>query len=154
MRFEPYFSDGYAQADMELEMMGGTAEQAISGVEKLQLSQFEVHKHDFLYRLQKFATGSYPRLSLQFLLKRNIGYFLLQTYMPCSLITILRYVSHKNDSSLMTQLSWISFWINYEATAARVSLGITTVLTMTTISTNVRASLPKIPDIKGMSHII
>ena len=83
-------SDGYAQADMELEMMGGTAEQAISGVEKLQLSQFEVHKHDFLYRLQKFATGSYPRLSLQFLLKRNIGYFLLQTYMPCSLITILR----------------------------------------------------------------
>ena len=92
MRLESYFSDGYAQADMELEMMGGTAEQAISGVEKLQLSQFEVHKHDFLYRLQKFATGSYPRLSLQFLLKRNIGYFLLQTYMPCSLITILRYV--------------------------------------------------------------
>ena len=92
LRLEPYFSDGYAQADMELEMMGGTAEQAISGVEKLQLSQFEVHKHDFLYRLQKFATGSYPRLSLQFLLKRNIGYFLLQTYMPCSLITILRYV--------------------------------------------------------------
>ena len=85
-----FFSDGYAQADMELEMMGGTAEKAISGVEKLQLSQFEVHKHDFLYRLQKFATGSYPRLSLQFLLKRNIGYFLLQTYMPCSLITILR----------------------------------------------------------------
>ena len=56
--------------------------------------------------------------------------------------------------ALMTLLSWISFWINYEATAARVSLGITTVLTMTTISTNVRASLPKIPDIKGMSHII
>ena len=84
--------DGYAQADMELEMMGGTAEQAISGVEKLQLSQFEVHKFDFIYRLQKFATGSYPRLSLQFLLKRNIGYFLLQTYMPCSLITILRFI--------------------------------------------------------------
>ena len=49
-----------------------------------------------------------------------------------------------------SKLSWISFWINYEATAARVSLGITTVLTMTTISTNVRASLPKIPDIKGL----
>ena len=46
--------------------------------------------------------------------------------------------------------SWISFWINHEATAARVSLGITTVLTMTTISTNVRASLPKLPDIKAL----
>ena len=146
--------DGYAQADMELEMMGGTAEQAISGVEKLQLSQFEVHKYDFIYRLQKFATGSYPRLSLQFLLKRNIGYFLLQTYMPCSLITILRFISFESYSMTHTnsKLSWISFWINYEATAARVSLGITTVLTMTTISTNVRASLPKIPDIKGFVH--
>ena len=49
-----------------------------------------------------------------------------------------------------SSFSWISFWINYEATAARVSLGITTVLTMTTISTNVRASLPKIPDIKAL----
>ena len=47
-------------------------------------------------------------------------------------------------------ISWISFWINHEATAARVSLGITTVLTMTTISTNVRASLPKLPDIKAL----
>ena len=47
--------------------------------------------------------------------------------------------------ALVTILSWISFWINHEATAARVSLGITTVLTMTTISTNIRASLPKIP---------
>ena len=82
-----------------------------------------------------FATGSYARLSAQFHLKRNIGYFLLQTYMPCALVTIL---------------SWISFWINHEATAARVSLGITTVLTMTTISTNVRASLPKIPGIKAL----
>jgi len=50
----------------------------------------------------------------------------------------------------LSNFSWISFWINYEATAARVSLGITTVLTMTTISTNVRASLPKIPDIKAL----
>uniref|UniRef100_H3CU55 Gamma-aminobutyric acid type A receptor subunit beta2 n=1 Tax=Tetraodon nigroviridis TaxID=99883 RepID=H3CU55_TETNG len=65
------------------------------------------------------STGSYPRLSLSFKLKRNIGYFILQTYMPSILITIL---------------SWVSFWINYDASAARVALGITTVLTMTTIN--------------------
>jgi hypothetical protein len=52
--------------------------------------------------------GSYPRLSLSFKLKRNIGYFILQTYMPSILITIL---------------SWVSFWINYDASAARVALG-------------------------------
>ena len=53
-------------------------------------------------------SGSYPRLSLSFKLKRNIGYFILQTYMPSTLITIL---------------SWVSFWINYDASAARVALG-------------------------------
>lgn len=55
-------------------------------------------------------SGSYPRLSLSFKLKRNIGYFILQTYMPSILITIL---------------SWVSFWINYDASAARVALGMT-----------------------------
>lgn len=55
-----------------------------------------------------FSAGSYPRLSLSFKLKRNIGYFILQTYMPSILITIL---------------SWVSFWINYDASAARVALG-------------------------------
>ncbi|CBY32958.1 unnamed protein product [Oikopleura dioica] len=128
-------SYGYAADDLKLSMLGGSQEKAVTGIDNLHLSQFEVTNFQFEYRLQNFSTGSYPRLSLKFRLKRNIGYFLLQTYMPCSLITIL---------------SWISFWINYEATAARVSLGITTVLTMTTISTNVRASLPKIPDIKAL----
>lgn len=55
-----------------------------------------------------FNAGAYPRLSLSFKLKRNIGYFILQTYMPSILITIL---------------SWVSFWINYDASAARVALG-------------------------------
>lgn len=54
------------------------------------------------------SPGAYPRLSLSFKLKRNIGYFILQTYMPSILITIL---------------SWVSFWINYDASAARVALG-------------------------------
>ncbi|XP_016414408.1 gamma-aminobutyric acid receptor subunit beta-2-like [Sinocyclocheilus rhinocerous] len=82
-----------------------------------------------------FGPGSYPRLSLSFKLKRNIGYFILQTYMPSILITIL---------------SWVSFWINYDASAARVALGITTVLTMTTINTHLRETLPKIPYVKAI----
>ena len=71
-------------------MIGGSPETAVSGVENLQLSQFQVDEHHLNYRLQNFSTGLYPRFSLEFKLKRNIGYFLLQTYMPCSLITILR----------------------------------------------------------------
>lgn len=54
------------------------------------------------------ATGDYPRLAFVFVLKRNIGFFLLQTYTPSVLIVVL---------------SWISFYINHEATSARVALG-------------------------------
>jgi hypothetical protein len=52
--------------------------------------------------------GVYQRLSLSFILQRNIGYFLFQTYLP---------------SILIVMLSWVSFWINHEATSARVALG-------------------------------
>ena len=50
----------------------------------------------------------FQRLSLSFKLQRNIGYFVFQTYLP---------------SILIVMLSWVSFWINHEATSARVALG-------------------------------
>lgn len=58
-----------------------------------------------------------------------MGYYLIQMYIP-SLLTVI--------------LSWVSFWINMDAAPARVGLGITTVLTMTTQSSGSRASLPKV----------
>uniref|UniRef100_H2ZJ01 Uncharacterized protein n=1 Tax=Ciona savignyi TaxID=51511 RepID=H2ZJ01_CIOSA len=125
-------SYGYTTDDIRFHMLGN---HAVTGVDNLKLAQFKVTDSKLVIRNITFATGSYPRVSLSFRLKRNIGFFILQTYLPCSLMTIL---------------SWVSFWINHEATAARVALGITTVLTVTTISTNVRQSLPKIPDIKAL----
>ena len=41
-------------------------------------------------------------------------------------------------------LSWVSFWIHREATSDRVGLGITTVLTLSTISLDSRTDLPKV----------
>ena len=64
-----------------------------------------------VYALQRwagFSAGESQRLVLSFELKRNIGYFIFQTYLPTILIVML---------------SWVSFWINYEATSARVALG-------------------------------
>ncbi|KAI3373510.1 hypothetical protein L3Q82_022106 [Scortum barcoo] len=108
---------------------------AVTGVDKLELPQFSIVDIRLVSREVRFTTGSYPRLSLSFRIKRNIGYFILQTYMPSILITIL---------------SWVSFWINYDASAARVALGVTTVLTMTTINTHLRETLPKIPYVKAI----
>uniref|UniRef100_A0A8K9XVG0 Gamma-aminobutyric acid type A receptor subunit beta2 n=1 Tax=Oncorhynchus mykiss TaxID=8022 RepID=A0A8K9XVG0_ONCMY len=126
-------SYGYTTDDIEFYWRGG--HNAVTGVERIELPQFSIVDHKLISKNVVFSTGSYPRLSLSFKLKRNIGYFILQTYMPSILITIL---------------SWVSFWINYDASAARVALGITTVLTMTTINTHLRETLPKIPYVKAI----
>ncbi|XP_053504279.1 gamma-aminobutyric acid receptor subunit beta-4 isoform X2 [Ictalurus furcatus] len=126
-------SYGYTTDDIVFFWQGGDS--AVTGVDKLELPQFSIVELRLVSREVRFTTGSYPRLSLSFRIKRNIGYFILQTYMPSILITIL---------------SWVSFWINYDASAARVALGVTTVLTMTTINTHLRETLPKIPYVKAI----
>ncbi|XP_048834046.1 gamma-aminobutyric acid receptor subunit beta-3-like isoform X2 [Brienomyrus brachyistius] len=126
-------SYGYTTDDIEFYWKGGDS--AVKGVARIELPQFSIVDYKLVSRNVVFSTGAYPRLSLSFRLKRNIGYFILQTYMPSILITIL---------------SWVSFWINYDASAARVALGITTVLTMTTINTHLRETLPKIPYVKAI----
>ena len=47
-------------------------------------------------------------------------------------------------------MSWVSFWLNRGAAPARVSLGVTTVLTMTTLSNSVNAALPKVSYMKSI----
>lgn len=74
-------------------------------------------------------SGKFTCIEARFHLERQMGYYLIQMYIPSLLIVIL---------------SWISFWINMDAAPARVGLGITTVLTMTTQSSGSRASLPKV----------
>uniref|UniRef100_A0A672UHB3 Neurotransmitter-gated ion-channel transmembrane domain-containing protein n=2 Tax=Strigops habroptila TaxID=2489341 RepID=A0A672UHB3_STRHB len=49
----------------------------------------------------------------------------------------------------MVMLSWVSFWIDRRAVPSRVSLGITTVLTMSTIMTGVSASMSQVSYIKA-----
>ncbi|XP_016353684.1 gamma-aminobutyric acid receptor subunit rho-3-like isoform X3 [Sinocyclocheilus anshuiensis] len=77
----------------------------------------------------------YNRLYINFILRRHIFFFMLQTYFP---------------TMLMVMLSWVSVWIDRRAVPARVSLGITTVLTMSTIITGVSASMPQVSYVKAV----
>ncbi|NXJ09489.1 GLRA4 protein, partial [Odontophorus gujanensis] len=82
-----------------------------------------------------FLAGKFTCIEVKFHLERQMGYYLIQMYIPSLLIVIL---------------SWVSFWINMDAAPARVGLGITTVLTMTTQSAGSRASLPKVSYVKAI----
>ncbi|KAK2177848.1 hypothetical protein NP493_576g02004 [Ridgeia piscesae] len=62
-------------------------------------------------------------------MERLYGFFILQTYVPSILIVIL---------------SWVSFWVNMDAVPARISLGVTTVLTMATQLSGSKVSIPKV----------
>ena len=79
--------------------------------------------------------GAFPCLEIAFFLRRDIGYFLIQHYIPSLLVVIL---------------SWVSFWINVDASPARVSIGLLTVLTSTTQSTGANTSLPRVNYVKAI----
>lgn len=68
-------------------------------------------------------------------MKRRVGFFIIETYIP---------------SCIIVALSWISFWIPPDSVPARVALGITTALTMVTISGSARAGLPRVSYVKAI----
>ncbi|XP_078594925.1 gamma-aminobutyric acid receptor subunit beta-2-like [Branchiostoma floridae x Branchiostoma japonicum] len=126
-------SYGYTKEDLIFTWKNGN--KSIHNLDKIDLSQFSLGDHNTMTAESVYETGTYPRLVLSFKLHRNVFFFLLQTYVPSILLVIS---------------SWVSFWINHEAVPARVALGITTVLTMTTFITSARASLPRISYIKAV----
>ncbi|VDK81296.1 unnamed protein product [Litomosoides sigmodontis] len=77
----------------------------------------------------------YVRLYFEVLLGRNLGFYLMNIIIP---------------SMLIVTISWVSFWLNREASPARVGLGVTTVLTMTTLITTTNNAMPKVSYIKGL----
>ncbi|XP_011329536.1 gamma-aminobutyric acid receptor alpha-like isoform X2 [Ooceraea biroi] len=100
--------------------------------EDMKLSQFDLVANPTANHSTApgFSHANYSILHVYFHLQRHMGNFLIQVYGPCVLLVVL---------------SWVSFWLNREATADRVSLGITTVLTMTFLGLEARTDLPKVP---------
>ena len=82
-----------------------------------------------------FLLGNFSRLSAVFRFKRQLGFYLLQEFIPTVLIVAL---------------SWVGFWIDERSVPARVSLGITTVLALTTLMFGIQASLPRVGHVKAI----
>jgi gamma-aminobutyric acid receptor subunit beta len=101
----------------------------------IELPQLKYKDSRLIEREFRFSTGLYSRLTMKLYFVRSLGYYIIQIYIPSTLIVVL---------------SWVSFWLDISAAPARITLGMTTVLTMVTFIWSTNASLPKISYIKGI----
>uniref|UniRef100_A0A9L0SCE9 Glycine receptor subunit beta n=1 Tax=Equus caballus TaxID=9796 RepID=A0A9L0SCE9_HORSE len=77
----------------------------------------------------------YTCVEVIFTLRRQVGFYMMGVYAPTLLIVVL---------------SWLSFWINPDASAARVPLGIFSVLSLASECTTLAAELPKVSYVKAL----
>lgn len=99
------------------------------------LPQFKLTGYNITNVTAITSSGNYNRLYFEVNLSRNLGFYLMNIIIP---------------SMLIVTISWVSFWLNREASPARVGLGVTTVLTMTTLITTTNNAMPKVSYIKGL----
>src|SRR5882762_2161380 len=79
--------------------------------------------------------GEYSCLKVDLIFKREFSYYMVQIYIPCCMLVIV---------------SWVSFWLDPNSAPARVSLGVLTLLTMTTQISSINRALPPVSYIKAI----
>ncbi|XP_077984777.1 glycine receptor subunit alphaZ1-like [Glandiceps talaboti] len=91
------------------------------------LPQFRIERIATWHQIDSMPLGNYSTLVAELKLERSLGFFIVSLFLPSFLLVII---------------SWISFWLHVDATPARASLGITSVLTLVTQSSSIRWMIP------------
>lgn len=82
-----------------------------------------------VYQPMLLVAGNWSGLKSTFIFERLYSYFVIHVYGPCSLIVCM---------------SWISFLLPREQAPARITLGVTSVLTVVTVLNMLNNSMPKV----------
>lgn len=77
--------------------------------------------------------GNYSSLSFTLHLNREVGYYVMDYFLP---------------SIMIVAISWVSFWLQADQTPARTTLGCTTLLSFITLASSQENNLPKVSYIK------
>ncbi|EDO43148.1 predicted protein, partial [Nematostella vectensis] len=86
-----------------------------------------------------FSAATFASLKAVFSFKRRIEFFIFSAFTPAIILVIL---------------SWCCFWISSQAVPARVSLGITTILTTILLSSSVNSNMPRVSYIKSIDYFL
>ncbi|KAI6190334.1 Glutamate-gated chloride channel [Aphelenchoides bicaudatus] len=121
-------SYAYTTDDIEYQWKDKEPVQLKKGLES-SLPSFQLNNVSTTYCTSKTNTGIYSCLRTVLVLRRQFSYYLLQLYIPSTMLVIV---------------SWVSFWLPRTAVPARVTLGVTTLLTMTTQASGINAKLPPV----------
>ncbi|XP_013103747.2 pH-sensitive chloride channel 2 [Stomoxys calcitrans] len=77
--------------------------------------------------------GNYSSLGFTVHLVREVGYYVMDYFLP---------------SIMIVAISWVSFWLQADQTPARTTLGCTTMLSFITLASSQENNLPKVSYIK------
>ncbi|KAK6493320.1 glycine receptor subunit beta-like isoform X1 [Huso huso] len=126
-------SFGYTTDDLRFIWQSGDPVQ----MEQIALPQFDIKQEIEYGNCTKYykGTGYYTCVEVIFTLRRQVGFYMMGVYAPTLLIVVL---------------SWLSFWINPDASAARVPLGIFSVLSLSSECTSLASELPKVSYVKAI----
>ncbi|XP_046441772.1 gamma-aminobutyric acid receptor exp-1-like isoform X2 [Daphnia pulex] len=143
MNFHLYPHDTQ-QCAMKIESLSHTTDDLVFNWElktplvvddRIELPQLDLVNSAIGDCLQVYSTGNFTCLEVVLSFRRRLGYYLFHTYIPTCLIVVM---------------SWISFWIRPEAVPARVTLGVTSLLTLHTQHANSQKALPPVSYIKAI----
>ncbi|XP_023223717.1 glutamate-gated chloride channel alpha-like isoform X2 [Centruroides sculpturatus] len=130
----PLILCSYSLTDKELELVWDESTIGVEIYPDAELTEFEllspvrtgIRK---LHYKGADVNGLFSCVNATFRFKRQNSYHLMYSYMLTTFIVIV---------------SWMSFWLDVTAVPGRVSLGVTTLLTLTTSAGNIRERLPPV----------
>lgn len=143
MKFQTYPHDTQ-NCTMKIESLSYTTKDLVFDWEEsdplVVEDNIELPQHDLIekkidYCTTTYSSGTFACVQVLFTIKRRLGYYIFHTYIPTCLIVIM---------------SWISFWIKPEAVPARVTLCVTSLLTLSTQHAQSQKNLPPVSYIKAI----
>lgn len=130
-----YESYGHTIEKMRVVWKKGFDQSKVTENNYISLAQFEYAVFFEENYEEEIASGVYPGVIMTVLLRRKISYHLLQTYLPSGLFVIV---------------AWLSLFLPPESIPGRVTMAMTTLLTLAAMFGAVRQSTPKVSYVSAL----